>query len=472
MYGGMYMDKFNLDGMWWLPGRESETVSGSLVYNPRESIYLSLNGSFKDIEQVNNINNHNIILGVTSKGKHITLYKCYETKSSFSMPGYPTTIYQIQYIFEGEHFETPESLSFERYLISFSNLENWTGVTGFQKHIVKDNNYAMVLTYNHPEERYITEIDDVKIEFDYVLNSKVNIISSYELTQTTYIKLTKKDGKISFEHFMSNYLYNLQNFLTLTTGVTTFPLIIQCGNRESDITYGSEDEKIKENNLNIFYSIQDYPENIKYVQTHNMPLPYNSIKPDLETMLQNWFLKADTLQPIYQLYFGTLYNSTMYLQHRFLSIAQAIESYHRRIHGGLYLEEEKYQSLKRKLEDVMKEELEGELRNIFIQKLSYMNEISLRSRLKELIEINKEFIDPVFKSDKHFINDVLNTRNYLTHYDKSLEERAKKGVDLYKIVEKLKFILEICFMQEIGVSQEKIMENIEWNFKYNYLKSL
>ena len=79
------MEEFEYNGIWWLPENQDEKISGTLTFNTAEGAYLELIGSFKKIEDLNKVLNPNIILGITYNGKSITLYKCYESRSHFSM---------------------------------------------------------------------------------------------------------------------------------------------------------------------------------------------------------------------------------------------------------------------------------------------------------------------------------------------------------------------------------------------------
>jgi len=65
------------------------------------------------------------------------------------------------------------------------------------------------------------------------------------------------------------------------------------------------------------------------------------------------------------------------------------------------------------------------------------------------------------KERKSFINRVVATRNYLTHFDQSLEPQAARGVELYRITEELRLLVEICLLGEIGFEAESIRDRIK-----------
>jgi hypothetical protein len=71
----------------------------------------------------------------------------------------------------------------------------------------------------------------------------------------------------------------------------------------------------------------------------------------------------------------------MYVDHKFLSLMQALETYHRRILGGNELSENHHN--KRILEILTA--VPDQYRQWLEEKLKYSNELSLRKRMKELL---------------------------------------------------------------------------------------
>lgn len=74
--------------------------------------------------------------------------------------------------------------------------------------------------------------------------------------------------------------------------------------------------------------------------------------------------------------------------------------------------------------------------------MQYLHEYSLRKRLEKIIDYFGNILDIVIPDKGEFVKDVYNTRNFLTHYDKGLENKAKKGKELYKRTKQLKFLIE------------------------------
>lgn len=103
---------------------------------------------------------------------------------------------------------------------------------------------------------------------------------------------------------------------------------------------------------------------------------FTSLRERLESYLTNWINKAELLGPVYDLFFATRFNPYIYCEHAFLSLIQAVETYHRRRFGGKYLTDDEYQQgLYRKFIDVIPPNINNEFRLSLIEgKLKFANE--------------------------------------------------------------------------------------------------
>ena len=79
------MGNFELKGIWWLPDNKENYIMGILKFNPEDGAYLELMGQLSGYDELE----ANIILGKTSDGKDITLYKCFEVRKTFNSSGFP-----------------------------------------------------------------------------------------------------------------------------------------------------------------------------------------------------------------------------------------------------------------------------------------------------------------------------------------------------------------------------------------------
>ncbi len=104
-----------------------------------------------------------------------------------------------------------------------------------------------------------------------------------------------------------------------------------------------------------------------------------------------------------------------------------------------------------------------EHKNWLKRRLANGNEQPLRRRLKDLISPIQEFVGNEPTRNK-LILQILNTRNYLTHYSTKLEGKALTDMKLVRLSQKLEAIFQLTLLQLIGFSKDDI-KNI---FKTHY----
>jgi ApeA N-terminal domain 1 len=103
--------------------------------------------------------------------------------------------------------------------------------------------------------------------------------------------------------------------------------------------------------------------------------------------------------------------------------------------------------------------------------LNYGNEFSLRKRLKELLDqFWKNLLEDFVSNKSTFVKNIVNTRNYLTHYDEDLKDKAVQGEGLYYLNERLKLFLIILLLDQLGIPRNDIFEIINNHGRFNYLK--
>lgn len=166
-------------------------------------------------------------------------------------------------------------------------------------------------------------------------------------------------------------------------------------------------------------------------------------------VLESWFAKRDLLAPVYELFLGALFNLKIYTDFQFLSLAQALGTYHRRTSPeARYVPEQEYlekhypkavSSLPPSLPEGLKDKLKTTLR--------HANEWSLRKRIKELVSAVP--VTGIAGDDPAFVQRVVDTRNYLTHYTEELERKATRGPELMEAVEELRRLLAFLLLQEL-----------------------
>lgn len=109
----------------------------------------------------------------------------------------------------------------------------------------------------------------------------------------------------------------------------------------------------------------------------------------------------------------------------------------------------------KKLTDSLIEKCPEDNREWLSGRLQHGNEVNLGRRIKRIIEpFSKRFGSS--KVRNKLIRAIVDTRNYLTHYDKSLEKKTATGRELWILCLKMEAIFQLHLLQVLGFTQAEI----------------
>lgn len=456
------IEEFEYKGIWWLPAEPEKEVPGTLRFTPDDGATLDLIGSFKDMTQMGTTLNPEIILGFSS-GKNITLHKCLEIESHLSFPGLLETSFRAMTVFVGAYFQKPEDIKFKVLQVHYLYLDEWVNISGFD---IEYDKHEAVIKYKRPEPIHVTVGDDYKISIwiqpTYPGLSRVQ--KEARIKQKTHIVVEPSEEK-PFDEYR-NIMYRIRNFLSLGVMERVYPLEIK-GTTEVNKQM-IEEGKAYYPPVEIFYRSPDIPREPKTIYPFEMLFAFESISHRFEAFLRNWFEKAELLEPVYNLYFATLYNPRMYLEHKFLNLTQIVEPFHQHTYGGKYLSDEDYEEAYDALVNAIPDWIERDFRESLETRLRYANEFSLRKRLQDICNEYWEILSKFIKNKDTFIHRVVDTRNYLVHHDEELKQRAARGRDLFRLIQKLRILVEICLLTELGFSPKEVKKLFAAHRRYRH----
>jgi hypothetical protein len=441
------LNNFEYKGVWYLPEKPEDLVAGTLRFNPTEGAILELIGSFKDIQSMNRLTEHEIILG--SCGKKITLCKCSEISSQMQSEGVLSSTFYADLVFVDHHFKRKEDIKFKTASIHFSHLNEWVHLTGFEI-IFPTGKKGVTINYALPDSVLLAEFEDWKISIELRATGPTIPPPKREMT-------IKEKTHIKIEYLKATR--HIQNFLSLATLNPVHPLTFEGQTEACKLTMK---EKTIYPPIEICFRLQFPPTAPKAVFPQEMLFMFADMQGKTQSILENWRKKQDTLKPVFDLYFSTLYNPKMYLEHEFLNMVQAIESYHRRTMKNFEMAEDEHT---KRVEEILKAAPTGQ-KEWLKEQLEYSNEPKLRRRLKELLEETPDNAHKIIKDSKSFIQKVVITRNYLTHYDEKLKDQAAQKEELLKLTLKIKMLLETTFLKELGFDEDTIKKLVSRNRAY------
>ena len=443
------ISRFEYEGEWWFPEQPVNKYRGRLKFSPAEGISLNLLVFQANVENIPD-EKIDLILGSSADGRKITLYKCFlETKSStWSNNGINVVSFFFisRYVFIGTHFTAVQNIQFKKISVHFLHLEEWVATSGF---IMKLQKKGMTVKYKAPKSVSFNVSKDLQIRISFSVSyptfSKPQVEAS--IKQTTWLVFSLSVPK-TLDDFLKD-IYIMQNFLTLAMSEPTYPTIIEGE---------SESEKIKVNDGEICRPIEIIFEQLPYIlkptsslHSRDMLFTFKDISKKKDAV-KNWFEKADLLEPVCNLYFGTLYQKGIYSNNELLNLTQALEAYHRKTMRNIELPPKKHESRVKKILNKTPAEHKDWLKS----KLKYSNEPTLRKRLRDIWANLPAAITTKLGNRDTFIGITVDTRNYWTHFDDELKAKVAKGYEFYRLVTKLRIMLQTCLLKELELTQEEI----------------
>lgn len=465
-------DKFEIKGEWFLPTDKTNRVHGVLTFDPQDKTTLELYGSLNGDNFFPEFKDQEIILGLTSDSKQVTLHKCYMTKSGGATlvqggeSGKPSTRYTIGYLLIGLHSDTSEDLKFTQISSEIFNLGEWVGISGFKHQNIdpeKIKNYEITVEYKLPGPIEFVIDGNTKGLINYTANHPG--VSVYQKTVTINQKVAFQaitTDEQSIDNLLS-YVITFQNFLTLALYKSTYPLSISLvGDRHKD-TFGYK------KNVKLFISSRNFKFNEKPKLFFDMIFNYGGIKDNFPTIVKNWYSKYELLEPAFDLVFEQFYNDNKFTVNTFLNLAQSAETFHARVHNHTKIPKEQYKKMKEDILNVVQNE---EYKKWLSDQFNFGNNLNLQQRLTELTEkYSNKIVDKILDDKKQFVLNVKHSRNYYTHYPTDGKKKALKGGELFYLSERLKILLVCAFLVEVGFDKDSLatfLDNVKWRL-FNHL---
>lgn len=190
-------------------------------------------------------------------------------------------------------------------------------------------------------------------------------------------------------------------------------------------------------------------------QYDRLLVPFNALGDSAEAFIARWWDLYARLGPAAAFLMSAL-GSQLYLENRLLNLMSFIESYHRQLHDKPKVPPEVHQANV----DAMLEVVEGKAQRAnYKQKLKFAGEQNARQRVKELIRRAHQTLPGVDRLDAKLADQLVDTRNALTHLDPS-GDPGLRGVDLVYAVARLQLVIQTNLLLDLQLGKNKVAELI------------
>jgi hypothetical protein len=444
------LDTFELRGKWWLADRPHDRVHGTVTYSP-QGIRLQLDGRF-DRPEFNYppvgmaVFRPECVLGDTVEGQHCTLYRTFVSHISATNASVVANALVV-----GEHLNTLSDFSISGALLHYTNLEEWTCVRAWRPEIGTDPSHFRVVIPTDSTRLFTIRDTEYFRELALIVGTQSSLTASdfTAKTRTHFVcdflkpvRLPEVQGAVGQ---LANLLSLLKSEPTYATRVRLKISDLGPAPRTADLFY---EPGVREHRV---------------LRSHEMNLALKELSDDAMTLFSSWFMHERELAPIYDLLAGTIYNTQQNVFTTFLALAQAVESFHRRVHGGVYMSESTYAPIRDAICEAIPSNLEEDFQRRLKDAVKYGHQFSLRTRLKELLRMLKDrTVEAVVKEKPQgFVSLVVSVRNFLTHYDERNKPRiVDDPVGMYNLNQRLRGLLSVLILTHMGVPESKASDGI------------
>lgn len=429
-------------GRWSIPNEEKE-IQGILKYDDNTVNMItseSFNNDFFDDEE------HPIINGFLADGNEITLWGAIRSNYSVSFPGLPRFVFSPTYIFLGKQYEK-EDIKLKQISAIFDGFSRWIGEKCFFTNDWDGNKKELTMSYRTPVfDRVKCGNKEIGIRCEARAHS--DSFSSYSLDQKMWVTISY-DSEVVWTEAYSD-LYDYAEFLTLCMGTKCVPGLI----RAKDVD--GVDIAIFENTKQEITKLKK-----------RFLVEYADIKDNYGEILNNWYLKQEEISPVIS-YFVDAHSAERIVKSipRFLRMAQALESFSRKLRQSTLVSPEEHQ---KKIENVISQIASEEDKKWLEDILStpVINEPSCQQRITSLLnEIPYEALNIKKKKLRSLSYKIVVTRNYYTHFNDSLKDKILDSRELLYASTFMKYVLRMLLGKELGIDMDKMVNRMRTDSEF------
>jgi hypothetical protein len=202
-----------------------------------------------------------------------------------------------------------------------------------------------------------------------------------------------------------------------------------------------------------------------FVEKYKMLDSLRHSNSQLAHAISTWLSESEGFREIENLLLGVLRKGKLFVETEFLSLAQALEGFHRATGGDeSKMDKASFKELRGKIEKFLEEQkVDDETAKKVNAAVSYSNQTSFRSRLKELCgRISQSTLGEMKIDPDSFAASVMNTRNFFTHAGGSSDEKKEplRGGELFLLSQKMRALLRGVFLLHLGFPEPQFKDLI------------
>lgn len=459
------MQAFECNGLWTLPDTEAPPVAGTLRVSPGGDLGLSVIGSLGPPGRFHQPKEHPVILGSVDGplGNNVTLASCYVTRSNFGFSAGVREEYCAQRGFFGAHLKRPSDFSFRRAELRVAGLGAWShSLSGFRPGELggKRVGEEAPLLYHTMPSPVGGPITGGEISLGFGLTSS-STLEGYTYTEQPGVVVTF-DHPLSEGEINQRFVYPLQNLMTFVSDRAQEIERVSLW-REDILAPMRENPEIRLIGARVFPEAED--EEAKPIRPHDLLFGLSDIEDEFARFIDRWFRLTTTYADACNIFFSLQYGPPAYLDLTFLSVVESLELYYTRREDGVAHRNYEEQRLTQILGKLPAADADWVRSHIWARPFPPLQDI-----LAKLLDEHAEAMSPLLQTDKwSFIKEILGTFLYTIRRDPPFNQVVSFGAELYWMVAKLRILMKLCLLRELGFTAEKSRSFFGKNGVYRHI---
>jgi hypothetical protein len=439
-------------GKWFIEGNEEIVVSGNLTINDYDSSRLDLHEPLKtkEIESKR-------IFGILDNGKKVSLEYCSVMGENYTAYGLTQKIHS-QNCFIGEHFKSDEEVIIAMRLKTWY-FDDWANIFPVT---TKKYESCYKLSYKYPPS-IKAKLSDFNIELSFGFSTEYPDSSSFLITQdqALYVEFNKKVTADKARQVA----FKINQLMTILIGKKTEINNLRFYLKKLDKPYRQTKYHVSiyEPGVEPFGSLWKTKKLKSDITDHQMVCPFRKVKKSFPKILKSWFKKETKIATLSSLFTSVFLLENQFPETKFLTLAQALEAFHRQNRKNFVLNKKEYERKKKKIIQSLPDEYKEEFRG----RLEHGNEPTFKNRFKDLLEETKDISEYNEKKINSISNIIRDLRNYYTHNDKTKKKEKFNLNNVIKYSSIMEALVKTILYKELGFKTDEIKNLFKHKIKFD-----
>jgi len=449
-----FREPFQCFGMWWVPGHDDDVFSGELRYHPTSGLSLTIVRQVippRELRPDNALSSYEVLCGRVvdcPRGDVVSLTGCTAIRAVRGLfSGLGTEEFSVDRAYFGVDFATSDDFRFDRADVYIDQLTNWIAYSTLSRGIDYDGEVPTDNTLHFDQNLKIeSDADDCRITVEFLKQLPLGFARTVTISETPFFSIMYTEPQ-PIDYILRTAVFPLQNLSTLASNHISELTAVELSRPGAT----GKKERVRL----LFRQVPERSEPVKYLYAEQMLFTTRDMP--FARMVVHWLRFARALPDICDLYFSVVYARGLLRDAAFFMLMQVAEAYHRDRYPGTEIPQDEYDKTKKKSIVASAPE---QYRSWLGEKLRYSNELTLRKRLRTLLAEDADALALIVDSTHALVGKLVDTRNYMAHRTDELRAVAASDVELRYLVEKLRILLKLCLLRELGCTPEKRQEII------------